>query len=532
MIGLKKTKRGDKVLVIDTYIDIDSTVDIQENFFDCVMIKAKNIQNLSNILNGASPILSYKCSYKPIFASIIDNKERIIDNLIDLYTNDYDTEKAYDIIDDIKRATRKYKIKREIDRPKTPNQLFSNICRYMLSRDKTVIEHRLIEMSSNGYINPIFEHYHKMGLFHLSEMFMFKDTMVEYGAFRVRNFRMKQHLCPHCNHSHLLYTECCPKCEKSDLKMESVIHHFSCANVAPESSYNVGGMLVCPKCGKMLRHIGVDYDRPAVIYTCKTCGNSFTTPITKATCTNCENTMDVNKLIPHDVVDLEITEEGIRALTQGSVIFSNFVNYYDNYLEYPIFENRMRRQLQENHFAEKYKVLVAKIWILDKEKKTTKIKDSIQSDFCKIFFNHKVSYSNNIFYAATSLFNDEYDDEETEARFRNDISIGIRKVANEIGKDELVCYTCMERTKTNEDNYEDFFDELKLVAAVPDDFTPYSDLPVEKIEKPNMDVFNKVDLRVDKDEMRTRMYNRIIYLLVLVAGIVFVAALIVLAMFH
>ena len=42
-------------------------------------------------------------------------------------------------------------------------------------------------------------------------------------------------------------------------------------------------MLICPKCHKKLRHIGVDYDRPAVVYTCNDCENSFTSPITKAT---------------------------------------------------------------------------------------------------------------------------------------------------------------------------------------------------------------------------------------------------------
>ncbi|MFQ9809072.1 MAG: hypothetical protein ACLRYB_05330 [Segatella copri] len=42
---------------------------------------------------------------------------------------------------------------------------------------------------------------------------------------------------------HLLYTECCPKCGSSNLKFQNIIHHFSCANVSPESSYNVGGML-------------------------------------------------------------------------------------------------------------------------------------------------------------------------------------------------------------------------------------------------------------------------------------------------
>ena len=525
MIGLKKTKRGDKVLVIDTHIDVDSCVDLQENFFDCVMVKARTEQALSAILYGASPIVSMKCSYKPIFVyKTLDDKPRIIDSIIDAYTNDYDSEKVYDIIDNIKRASLHYNIKREMARPTTPNQLFANICRYLLSRNKRVIEHQLIEMSSTGYINPIFEHYHSMGLFHLSEMFMFKETMLEYGAFRVHNFHMKQHLCPHCNHSHLLYTECCPKCGESDLKIENIIHHFSCANVSPENTYNVGGMLICPKCHKMLRHIGVDYDRPAVIYSCKTCGNSFTTPITKAVCTNCEEETDVSQLIPHDVVDLEITEEGVRALTEGSVVFSNFVNYYDNYMEYPILLNRIRRQLLENHFTSEYTVLVGKVWVLNKEKKTIKIKDSIQSDLCKAFFSYKVAYSNNIFYVAGSIFEEDVDDEAVLARFRHDMSVGIRKIANKIEPDEMVCYTFMSQKKTHEDNYEEFFDNMAYVAAVPDDYCAYSAEPVKELEQPDLSQYEKVDLRVDKDEQRTAFYKKLVSILVFTAGLLLAVA--------
>ena len=534
MIGLKKTKRGDKVLVIDTYIDVDSSVDIQENFFDCVMIKARTEKALSSILYGASPILSYKCSYKPIFVNrtLEDTKPRIIDNLVDAYTNDYDSEKVYDIIDNIKRASLHYNIKREMARPTTPNQLFANICRYLLSRNKQVIEHELIEMSSTGYINPIFEHYHAMGLFHLSEMFMFKETMLEYGAFRVHNFHMKQHLCPHCNHSHLLYTECCPKCGTSDLKLETIIHHFSCANVSPENTYNVGGMLICPKCHKLLRHIGVDYDRPAVIYSCKTCGNSFTTPIVKAVCTNCKEETDVSKLIPHDVVDLEITDEGVRALTEGSVVFSNFVNYYDNFMEYAILVNRMRRQLLENHFSNEYTVLIGKIWILDKEHKTTKIKDSIQSELCKVFFNHKVSYNNNIFYVASSIFQEDVDDEVIIARFRNDLSKGIRKIANKIEPEEMVCYTFDSQKKTHEDNYEEFFEKLNFVAAVPDDYCVYSAEPVKEIVEPDLTPFKREDAQVDKDEVRTAFYKKVVSILVFTAGILVAIAAAVIWLFN
>ena len=38
MIGLRRNKRGDMVLTIDSFIDIDSTPDIQSDYFDCIYI--------------------------------------------------------------------------------------------------------------------------------------------------------------------------------------------------------------------------------------------------------------------------------------------------------------------------------------------------------------------------------------------------------------------------------------------------------------------------------------------------------------
>lgn len=156
----------------------------------------------------------------------------MIDYIVDAYVSDMSNEKVYEIIDKIKKAREKYGIKQEIARPTQPNQLFSNILRYLLSRDQRVLGHRLMEKSSLGYINPTFEHYHSMSLFHLAEMFTFKDSMVECGALRKSHYLIKEHLCPKCNHSHLLYTECCPNCGSSNLKIQNIIHHFSCANVA------------------------------------------------------------------------------------------------------------------------------------------------------------------------------------------------------------------------------------------------------------------------------------------------------------
>ena len=56
MIGLRRNKRGDMVLTIDSYIDIDSTPDIQPDYFDCIYINTKSERAFHAILFGASPI--------------------------------------------------------------------------------------------------------------------------------------------------------------------------------------------------------------------------------------------------------------------------------------------------------------------------------------------------------------------------------------------------------------------------------------------------------------------------------------------
>ena len=157
MIGLRRNKRGDMVLTIDSYIDIDSTPDIQPDYFDCIYINTKSEHAFHDILFGASPILSWKCSYKPIFVNTaVSGKEQIIDYIVDAYVSDMNNEKVYEIIDRIKMARQKFGVKSETSHPTQPNQLFANILRYLLSRDQRIMGHRLLEKSSLGYINPIF----------------------------------------------------------------------------------------------------------------------------------------------------------------------------------------------------------------------------------------------------------------------------------------------------------------------------------------------------------------------------------------
>ncbi len=531
MIGLRRNKRGDQVLTIDSYLDLDSTPDIQSSYFDCIFINTENERAFQAILLGVSPILSYKCSYKPIFANTaVKGKEGVFDYIVDAYTNDMNSEKVYDIIDKIKAARKKYEIEDEVSRPTNPYQLFANINKYLLSRDQKVVAHKLIEKSSLGYINPIMEHYHSLGLFHLGEMFMWKDSMLESGVLKVKNYIMKEHLCPKCNHSHLLYTECCPQCGSSNLSIQHIIHHFSCANVSAEETYNVGGLMICPKCHKKLRHIGVDYDRPAVVYSCNDCENTFTTPRTMATCTYCEKTSPVNTLVSRDVVDYEITSEGIRALAHGTAAYANLVNLYDNFLEYPMFVNRMRRLLLDTFRNEQMSVLVGKIWILNDNKETVKIKDEFLGIFCRTFNNHKVSYSNNIFYVAYSAF-DKTDLEAALPQFQHELSKAIRKIADKINPGEVVCEICDTKSRQEDGEYEEFFSQLNFVNITPDDYVAYSPEPIfdeseETVEANKATARLDVELEDENDRLvkRVKIYKQIVSIMVIIAALLSVGA--------
>ena len=111
------------MLTIDSYVDIDSTPDIQSDYFDCIYINTKSERTFQAILYGASPILSYKCSYKPIFVNVaISGKEKVIEYIIDDYVSDVINEQTYQISDTIKEDEEEDGIKQEVARPSQTEQ--------------------------------------------------------------------------------------------------------------------------------------------------------------------------------------------------------------------------------------------------------------------------------------------------------------------------------------------------------------------------------------------------------------------------
>jgi len=140
-------------------------------------------------------------------------------------------------------------------------------------------------------------------------------------------FYDKCHFCAECYSAFLNFKEVCPRCFNADLKNEPLLHHFECAYVGLESEFKQGNKFICPKCDKELFHIGVDYDKPSMVNTCKKCGYEFQDALIQGSCFHCRSVFDVDNLILRDVYEYELT-----VLSENSALFG-FKNIFSSILE-------------------------------------------------------------------------------------------------------------------------------------------------------------------------------------------------------
>ncbi|HYZ60081.1 MAG TPA: hypothetical protein VE544_10540, partial [Nitrososphaeraceae archaeon] len=82
----------------------------------------------------------------------------------------------------------------------------------------------------------------------------------------------------------------CQNCHASDFIKGKVIEHNKCGNVDLEESYishSKEDKLICQKCNKELRLIGVDYFRLESAFKCRHCSVVFSSPQQEYDCTEC-----------------------------------------------------------------------------------------------------------------------------------------------------------------------------------------------------------------------------------------------------
>ena len=185
------------------------------------------------------------------------------------------------------------------------DDLFLRVLRFIFTRDKRVEPVR-DRTSFFGITYPAIESFFSKEDYAL---FSTLEFLEENGSIE-GDFFEKVHLCNKCHCSFLNFMEVCPNCGSANLLEENLIHHFPCAYVGPESDFMKGGQLVCPKCNKKLKGLGVDYDKPAVIHKCNNCGFVTQEPDVKTICFNCEKESPPEDLIVQTIKVYTLTSVG------------------------------------------------------------------------------------------------------------------------------------------------------------------------------------------------------------------------------
>ena len=93
-------------------------------------------------------------------------------------------------------------------------------------------------------------------------------------------------VCPHCRSHKLLLQLCCPSCDSANLRKGAIVEHMECGYTDVEFRFRRGEELICPKCRKVSKAVGVDYRKLGPLYKCEDCGSIFPNPKIKYTCSN------------------------------------------------------------------------------------------------------------------------------------------------------------------------------------------------------------------------------------------------------
>ncbi len=106
--------------------------------------------------------------------------------------------------------------------------------------------------------------------------------------------------CSVCNSTALHIIFECPTCKGSILTKDDMIVHYECNHIAPAEEFKHGDSLyTCPKCGKQLSKVGIDYGRPGFGFRCEKCKFITQYPVIKVECDNghVSNIYDLNMVI-------------------------------------------------------------------------------------------------------------------------------------------------------------------------------------------------------------------------------------------
>ena|GEM_PF-1319990 len=120
--------------------------------------------------------------------------------------------------------------------------------------------------------------------------------------------------CPNCDSQEAYIYLKCPDCGNILLEKGETIEHFNCGHVAFRLNFEREGKLVCPKCHKELRQIGVDYRQVGAWYKCSA-GHVFPNIQVQFICTKCKYKFDLDSARLGTHKKYALTEKGKQFIT-------------------------------------------------------------------------------------------------------------------------------------------------------------------------------------------------------------------------
>ncbi len=142
------------------------------------------------------------------------------------------------------------------------------------------------------------------------------ERLAQAGLLK-RRFFDRLHVCGDCGSSRLAAREVCTGCESPRLRDEPLIHHYRCGYQGPRSQYEDERSLVCPKCNRVLRHYGLDYDAPGHIKLCGQCGVSSSEPLVNFRCADCQRDTAGDDIGSIDWHHYDVTPAGEAAVIEA-----------------------------------------------------------------------------------------------------------------------------------------------------------------------------------------------------------------------
>jgi len=191
------------------------------------------------------------------------------------------------------------------------------VLRFMATRNHEFTPQRTVE-HSDGFVypklSPLLDRGSRSGGGELAQVL----SVLDERRLLEGEFVMRQHACRNCSSAFLNFEETCPHCGATDIDADDLVHHFRCAFTGALSEYKEEkGKLVCPKCDRQLKQIGVDYDKPSMVHTCRRCHEQFQDPDVQTTCYRCEHTNPPDRQIERQIKEYEVTALGEETAVYG-----------------------------------------------------------------------------------------------------------------------------------------------------------------------------------------------------------------------